>query len=385
MKCKKCNKNDINYQFADSKTFCRSCGTMIEKCHLVSENYSDSLNLKSSKIKNFFQKKNGSNLSENSTLFDIVPLSAKRKIVQIVNLLKLDSTFQEYAYRLFLFVFQKGIIRKYKLLTTCICCVYVVCRYKKAPYLLVDFSEIVQTQLNKLGAVFLKIIRDLNIFLPIIDPSLFVHKFATNLQFGNKTNVITKTALRLVSKMKRDWISTGRKPSGLCGAALLISSCIHGLKRSKKEIEEVVKIGDFTLGSRLREIDKTLLSNLNYTQINLKNFKRVNFLPNDSRFHSHGFFVDAISHFYTKKKIKNDGYKVKHNLLYNFHSNKTEKNFNEQNIIRQINTNLESCIKENIWCKNSLIFIYSQCSTVRIQKEKPFAFFKINNAKYKLY
>jgi len=375
MKCNKCNKNSIDYQFINSKTLCKSCGTMVEEYHLISENYSDCLNLKNNKIKNFLQKKTSSSLFETSNLADIIPLSAKRKIAQIVNLLKLDSTFQEYAYRLFLFVFQRGIIRKYKLLITCICCVYVVCRYKKAPYLLIDFSEIVQTQLNKLGAIFLKIVRDLNIFLPIIDPSLFVHKFATNLQFGNKTNAITKTALRLVSKMKRDWISTGRKPSGLCGAALLISSCMHGLKRSKKEIEEVVKIGDFTLGSRLREIDKTLLSNLNITQINLKNFKQINCSSNDFRSYAHHFFLDGISHFYTKKKVENNKHGVKHNLLFNLHSGKIEKNFNKQNITQQINTNLESCIKENIWCKNSLVFVYSQSSVIRIQKEKPFAFF----------
>lgn len=39
------------------------------------------------------------------------------------------------------------------------------------------------------------------------------------------------SALRLIARMKRNWISTGRKPTGLCGAAILLSTRIHGIKK----------------------------------------------------------------------------------------------------------------------------------------------------------
>ena len=42
--------------------------------------------------------------------------------------------------------------------------------------------------------------------------------------------------------MKRDWMSTGRRPSGLCGAAILISSRIHNFKRTTQQIVEVVNV-----------------------------------------------------------------------------------------------------------------------------------------------
>lgn len=38
------------------------------------------------------------------------------------------------------------------------------------------------------------------------------------LEFGDKTREVSMTALRLVQRMKRDWMHTGRRPSGLCGA-----------------------------------------------------------------------------------------------------------------------------------------------------------------------
>ena len=51
-----------------------------------------------------------------------------------------------------------------------------------------------------------------------LDPCLFIQRFAHKLEFGDKTHDVSMTALRLVARMKRDWIHHGRRPAGLCGA-----------------------------------------------------------------------------------------------------------------------------------------------------------------------
>ena len=56
------------------------------------------------------------------------------------------------------------------------------------------------------------------ILLLFLDPCLYIHRFAHKLEFGEKEHDVAMTALRLVSRMKRDWIHHGRRPSGLCGA-----------------------------------------------------------------------------------------------------------------------------------------------------------------------
>ncbi|KAG8227787.1 hypothetical protein J437_LFUL006421 [Ladona fulva] len=38
------------------------------------------------------------------------------------------------------------------------------------------------------------------------------------LEFEEKTHEVSLTAIRLLQRMKRDWLHTGRRPSGLCGA-----------------------------------------------------------------------------------------------------------------------------------------------------------------------
>ncbi len=61
-----------------------------------------------------------------------------------------------------------------------------------------------------------------------MDPSLYIHRFADRLGFGRAMHAVANTALRLVASMKRDWIQTGRRPSGICGASLYIAAHIHG-------------------------------------------------------------------------------------------------------------------------------------------------------------
>lgn len=40
--------------------------------------------------------------------------------------------------------------------------------------------------------------------------------------------------MRLVQSMKRDWMLVGRRPSGICGAALYLAAHIHGVEKTKK-------------------------------------------------------------------------------------------------------------------------------------------------------
>jgi transcription factor IIIB subunit 2 len=69
-----------------------------------------------------------------------------------------------------------------------------------------------------------------------VDPSLFIHRFADRLDFKKRMHAVSNTALRLVASMKRDWMQTGRRPSGICGAALYIAAHIHGFRRKKIDV-----------------------------------------------------------------------------------------------------------------------------------------------------
>ncbi|XP_047252327.1 transcription factor IIIB 90 kDa subunit [Capsicum annuum] len=153
-------------------------------------------------------------------------------------------------------------------------CLYIECRVQKKPFLLIDFSEYLSINVYILGVVFLQLCKLLSIvnhafIQKPVDPSLFIHRFADRLFGGGKPN-ISRTALHIVASMKRDWMQTGRKPSGVCGAALYISALSHGLNCSKSEIIKVVHICEATLTKRLIEFENTESGSLTIEEFNAR-------------------------------------------------------------------------------------------------------------------
>lgn len=111
-------------------------------------------------------------------------------------------------------------------------------------------STFIQVNVFNLGATFLKLVRVLNLKLPLIDPSIYISRFAAACDFGDYTQRVAQDAVRLVQRMDRDWIRTGRRPAGICGACLLIAARINGFKRSTKEMIYVVKLSEQTIQKR---------------------------------------------------------------------------------------------------------------------------------------
>jgi transcription factor IIIB subunit 2 len=67
--------------------------------------------------------------------------------------------------------------------------------------------------------------------------------------------------------MDRAWISTGRRPNGLCGSAILIAARVLGFKRSTSQIARVAHICEETLRKRLCEFKGTQIAQLTFDEI----------------------------------------------------------------------------------------------------------------------
>lgn len=142
-------------------------------------------------------------------------------------------------------------------------CVYTVCRRDSEPFLLLDFADILRTTVRALGQIYMKLVRLLNLdkilVLPVIDPSLFLERFAARLPLDEAgLQSVPHTAARIIQAMSRHWIVTGRRPNGLCGAALLISCRFHGYDEvDASSLSSVVRIGEHTIKRRLYELRDT--------------------------------------------------------------------------------------------------------------------------------
>ncbi|SOV19398.1 transcription factor IIIb subunit, putative [Plasmodium gaboni] len=216
-------------------------------------------------------------------------------IQKIADHLHLSSQHIEAAQRIYLMALQRNFTMGRNNSYVAASCLYTICRREKSPIMLIDFSDILQTPVKPLGKTFLKLLRLLHINVPNIDPSLFLERFAHKLNLKNDIYKVTYTGIKLIQAMTRDWISTGRRPTGLCGAALLISTRMHGISINSNTIADIVRISNPTIIKRLAEFKNTSTA-----QIKASEFDKIsiNDIPSNN--------IPPCVIYYNKKKFKDN-------------------------------------------------------------------------------
>merc|ERR1719162_2355192 len=66
--------------------------------------------------------------------------------------------------------------------------------------------------------------------------------------------------------MKRDWIVVGRRPAGICAAALLLSARAHGFSRAHHDVTRILRICGMTVIKRIKEFEATPSASLTLDQ-----------------------------------------------------------------------------------------------------------------------
>lgn len=156
-------------------------------------------------------------------------------------------------------------------------CLYAACRAQPpCKVMLIDLADLVQLNVFKLGRIFKK----LNEVVPIgndglipVYPEDLIWRFATKMEFHQDTAKVAEDAVRLVKRMSRDWMVMGRRPSGICGACLLMAARMHNFRRTVREVVYIVKVTNHTIQSRLQEFNFTESS-----KMSVEDFLKQDFL-----------------------------------------------------------------------------------------------------------
>ncbi|OLY84195.1 Transcription factor IIIB 60 kDa subunit [Smittium mucronatum] len=278
MRCSGCGGSNIEHDTASGTSFCLKCGLVVEENTIVSEltfaeNSAGATVMVGNMVNMGSTRAGGKGVGTygyNSSSRDNTLYDAKRKIHAVATALKLSPNYVESAQRYYHLSLNSGFTRGRKKMSVAACCLYIVCRLEKSSQMLIDFSDVLQINVFKLGVTFVRLVRCLNLIIPLIDPSLYIYRFASMLDFGDKTQAVALDSLRLVQRMDRDWIQTGRRPAGICGACLLIASRMHNFRRTELDIIPIVKVSAVTLKKRLDEFKKTPAS-----QLSMADFRKV--------------------------------------------------------------------------------------------------------------
>lgn len=143
-------------------------------------------------------------------------------------------------------------------------CLYAACRKSESnEVLLIDIAEVIKINVFRLGEVYKTMCKELYIgkgdlhFQHMMDIENLILKYCRRLEFGDATSQVAEDALKIVRRMKRDWIATGRHPSGLCGACIILAARMNNFRRTVREVVYVSKIADITIAKRIEEFRRT--------------------------------------------------------------------------------------------------------------------------------
>lgn len=153
-------------------------------------------------------------------------------------------------------------------------CLYIAVRTEGVQVILLDISDVAEANVYDIGRYYFQICHLLQQNIYTVDPSEYTLRFVEMLNLGDRSNAqvkyteakIRETANRLVQRMKRDWIHYGRRPSGVCAAAVLVAARINNVNCRIKDIISIAKVCESTIRKRLSEFVDTAASKLTYTE-----------------------------------------------------------------------------------------------------------------------
>jgi len=133
--------------------------------------------------------------------------------------------------------------------------IYVAARQSGVPRTLDEISEISNVKLKHAARSYRRIVTQLDIKAPIIDPSKYIMKVANKLGFDEK---IKRKALELMEKAQKKNILVGKDPVSMAASILYLVNVDEGHHKTQFEIAKEAGTTEVTVRNRSKELRQKL-------------------------------------------------------------------------------------------------------------------------------
>ncbi|KAL1960923.1 hypothetical protein VTO42DRAFT_5907 [Malbranchea cinnamomea] len=265
----------------DGQKVCSGCGTVISEANIVSEVTFGETSSGAAIVQGTFVGADQTHGRSTGPGFqrgggmesrEITEQNGNRYIAQLCRALNIPESAQKAAGQVFKLAVGLNFIQGRRTKTVAAVCLYVACRRQDGnTVMLIDFADVLMINVFKLGRTYKALLEELrlggNVFIMNpIDPESLIYRFAKQLEFGSQTMQVASEAVRIVQRMNRDWMITGRRPAGICGAALILAARMNNFRRTVREVVYVVKVTELTIHQRLNEFKATESGDLTVDQ-----------------------------------------------------------------------------------------------------------------------
>ncbi|KAA8567304.1 hypothetical protein EYC84_010335 [Monilinia fructicola] len=260
-----CNKPQIE------DGVCHNCGTVVDDSNIVAEIQFGESSSGAAVVQGAhvgadqggaqtlgpaFRRAGGGESNKENTLRE-----GKRVMQALANQLGLSENVVGIGHQIFKLASMNNFIQGRRTDLVAAVCLYSACR-KEQPcrVMLIDFADKSQVNVFQLGRIFKALHKQISLatdgILPVL-PEDLIWKFASKLEFYEQTEKVADDAIRMVRRMSLDWMVMGRRPSGVCGACLILAARMNNFRRTVTEVVYVVKVTTATIQKRLEEFKRT--------------------------------------------------------------------------------------------------------------------------------
>jgi transcription initiation factor TFIIB len=153
---------------------------------------------------------------------------------------------------------ERGLIRGDTIGSVLAASIYVAARQSGVLRTLDDISQITDTKPGEVARSYRRIISELDIKVPLIDPTKYIVKVANNLNFDEK---VKRKALELMEQAQKKNILVGKDPIGMAASILYLVNLAEGqrnLRKTQTEIAKTAGVTEVTIRNRSKELRKKL-------------------------------------------------------------------------------------------------------------------------------
>jgi transcription initiation factor TFIIB len=147
---------------------------------------------------------------------------------------------------------QQGMVKGRRIVATLAATVYIACREAEVPRTLAEIASLCNISHKELSRIYRRIVLNLDLKVPMIDPVKCISKIANKLELSEKTK---RHAIRYMHNVKASGIAVGKDPMGLAGAVLYLS-CLHcDEHRIQEDVAASSGVTVVTLRNRCKELN----------------------------------------------------------------------------------------------------------------------------------
>ncbi len=133
--------------------------------------------------------------------------------------------------------------------------VYLACRIHRIPRPLDEIVTETNVDRKQVGHSVRQIVSQINISVPLPSIKDLIPRLSADLSLEGKT---VKKATEIINQAKEKFVTIGKSPGGIAGAALYIAGILEDDRHTQREIAKASRVTEVTIRNRYKELVRVL-------------------------------------------------------------------------------------------------------------------------------